>query len=72
MPKEKLTEVMAALGILKQRVLLKLDSEIPGLTLPENVITRTWFAQRDAMTHPKVVLFITHGLFFKLLKESRN
>lgn len=66
MPKEKLTEVLETLGSLKQRVLLKTDADIPGLVLPPNVIARTWIPQRDALVHPKVVLFINHGWLLQI------
>lgn len=62
MPKEKLDQVMDTFGSIKQRVLLKVDTDIPGLTYPENVMARTWIPQRDVLAHPNVVLFINHGL----------
>lgn len=63
MPTEKLSEIVNTFKDLKQRVLWKVDEEIPG-TLPPNVMARKWITQSDAFAHPKVVLFITHGEIF--------
>ncbi|XP_050419910.1 uncharacterized protein LOC126832913 [Adelges cooleyi] len=48
-----------ALGQLPQRILWKFESEMEDK--PDNVMTKTWFPQRDILVHPNVVLFIGHG-----------
>lgn len=48
---------------LKQRVLWKFEDEsLPGI--PSNVMVRKWLPQNDILSHPNVVLFISHGGLF--------
>ncbi|XP_050419836.1 UDP-glucosyltransferase 2-like isoform X2 [Adelges cooleyi] len=42
-----------------QRVLWKYEGEMKDK--PDNVITGTWFPQREILLHPNVKLFISHG-----------
>ncbi|KAF0753347.1 UDP-glucuronosyltransferase 2C1-like isoform X1 [Aphis craccivora] len=42
-----------------QRVLWKFEGEMKDK--PNNVMTGTWFPQRDVLLHPNVKLFISHG-----------
>lgn len=67
-PEEKLTPIIHALGELKQKVLLRAKGEIKDL--PSNVLAREWFFQNEVIAHPKLVLFITQGIwkFLKFLK----
>lgn len=47
-------------GKLKQKVLWKYENDtLPGKT--DNVMISKWLPQRDAIAHPNVKLFITHG-----------
>jgi glucuronosyltransferase len=47
-------------GKLKQKVLWKYENEtLPGN--PGNIMISSWLPQRDAVAHPNVKVFITHG-----------
>lgn len=60
LPKDELEMLARTLGKIKQKVLVKWDSD-DEVEFPSNVITRKWFPQADILGHPNCVLFITHG-----------
>ena len=57
---EKREALVKAFGKIKQKVLWKYENEtLPNK--PDNVMISPWLPQRDAVAHPNVKLFITHG-----------
>ncbi|XP_026814746.1 UDP-glucuronosyltransferase 2C1-like isoform X2 [Rhopalosiphum maidis] len=59
LPKHIKQTFIEAFAKVPQRVLWKYDGEINGL--PENIMTKKWFPQRDILLHPNIKLFISHG-----------
>ncbi|XP_034240866.1 UDP-glucuronosyltransferase 2B15-like isoform X2 [Thrips palmi] len=59
MPAAMRDALLAAFAKLPQRVLWKWEDD--GLQVPANVRVAKWLPQMDILTHPKTVLFITHG-----------
>ncbi|KAK3917458.1 UDP-glucosyltransferase 2 [Frankliniella fusca] len=59
MPVEMRDKLVWAFSRLKQRVVWKFEDD--SLAMPENVRVAKWLPQMDVLTHPKTVLFITHG-----------
>lgn len=60
LPKNELEIIIRQLGKIKQKVLLKWESD-EAVDFPPNIIVRKWFPQADVLGHPNCVLFITHG-----------
>lgn len=60
MPAEKYSEIIEGFKNIKQKVLFKIDGDIPE-NLPENVLARRWLPLSDLFAHVKVVAFVTHG-----------
>lgn len=60
LPKTELDVIIIELGKIKQKVLLKWESD-GEIEFPPNIIVRKWFPQADILGHPNCVLFITHG-----------
>lgn len=60
LPKTELYMLINQLGKIKQKVLLKWESD-DEIDFPPNIIVRKWFPQTDILGHPNCVLFITHG-----------
>jgi glucuronosyltransferase len=58
-PEEKLTQIIEALGSLKQKVVMLVKGNVKNL--PSNILTRQWVFQNEIIAHPKMVLFITQG-----------
>ncbi|XP_014286425.1 UDP-glycosyltransferase UGT4 [Halyomorpha halys] len=60
MPPVLLSSFMSVFRKLKQRVLMKWETEtLPGK--PDNVKIGKWFPQASILSHPNMRLFITHG-----------
>lgn len=59
MPEEKLTAIVNALRQFRQKVIWKLDGDVPNK--PANVLVAQWLPQRDILCHPNVKVFWTHG-----------
>lgn len=60
LPKTELEMLISQLSRIKQKVLLKWESD-SEINFPSNIIVRKWFPQADVLGHPNCVLFITHG-----------
>ncbi|RLU25670.1 hypothetical protein DMN91_001827 [Ooceraea biroi] len=61
----KLKAVVLALSKLKQRVLWKLNIDVP-VKMPDNVMTVTWFPQNNVLSHKNVIAIWTHGGFLSM------
>nr|WHM27959.1 UDP-glycosyltransferase family 466 member D1 [Frankliniella occidentalis] len=59
MPVELRDDFIWAFSQLPQRVVWKFEAD--NVTLPDNVRVSKWLPQMDVLTHPKTMLFITHG-----------
>ncbi|CAH1403021.1 unnamed protein product [Nezara viridula] len=60
MPPKLLSSFMSVFGKLKQKVLMKWETDtLPGK--PDNVKIDKWFPQASLLSHPNMRLFITHG-----------
>ena len=55
------TKLISVLGNVKQRVLMKWESEEMPSGKPANMMLSKWLPQQDILAHPKLKLFITHG-----------
>ncbi|CAH1389509.1 unnamed protein product [Nezara viridula] len=62
--------LMKVFGSLKQRVLIKWDSEYPVDRIPPNVMISSWFPQQQILAHNRTVLFITHGGYSSLYEAA--
>ncbi|KAJ8709294.1 hypothetical protein PYW07_009120 [Mythimna separata] len=58
-PEKVKTELLKMFGELKQTVLWKFEEDLPNV--PKNVHILKWAPQPSILSHPKCVLFITHG-----------
>nr|AVT42224.1 UDP-glucuronosyltransferase 40AE2 [Lissorhoptrus oryzophilus] len=59
LPEEKKQMFLKVLGKLKQKVIWKFETDLPGK--PSNMMIRNWLPQQDILAHPNTKLFITHG-----------
>ncbi|XP_034243932.1 UDP-glucuronosyltransferase 2B15-like [Thrips palmi] len=59
MPTQMRDTLVETFRRIPQRVVWKFEADIPNL--PDNVRISKWLPQMDILTHPKTVLFITHG-----------
>jgi len=59
-PEDKKSALLQVFGSLKQRVLMKWESDnIEGM--PSNMTVRKFLPQQDILGHPKTVAFVTHA-----------
>ncbi|KAK3915620.1 UDP-glucosyltransferase 2 [Frankliniella fusca] len=59
LPRDKRDALLGAFSKLPQRVLWKFET--PDIELPPNVRIGKWLPQLAILTHPKTILFMTHG-----------
>ncbi|XP_018316261.1 UDP-glucuronosyltransferase 1-7C-like [Mycetomoellerius zeteki] len=57
---DKIETVLLALSKLKQRILWKLDIEMP-FEIPDNIMTVKWIPQKEVLSHKNVRAVWTHG-----------
>ncbi|CAH1389510.1 unnamed protein product [Nezara viridula] len=62
--------LMKVFGNLKQRVLMKWDTEYPKDQIPTNVMMSSWFPQQQILGHNRTILFITHGGYSSLYESA--
>jgi hypothetical protein len=60
MPEKRLNAFLNAFAKLKQRVIMKWETE-PIPNLPKNIMLSKWIPQQDILGHNNTRLFITHG-----------
>lgn len=71
MPRAKYEAMLDVFRKIKQRVLLKWESDqIPDL--PSNVMVKKWLPQADVLAHPNLKLFVCHGGVFGLHEAIHN
>ncbi|KAJ8711853.1 hypothetical protein PYW08_008807 [Mythimna loreyi] len=58
-PEQMKVDLLKMFGELKQTVLWKFEEDLPNV--PKNVHILKWAPQPSILSHPKCVLFITHG-----------
>ncbi|GAB0089441.1 hypothetical protein DMENIID0001_039810 [Sergentomyia squamirostris] len=57
----RITEILECFRNLpKYKFIWKFETEL-SLSVPENVIIRSWLPQSDILAHPNIILFITHA-----------
>nr|XP_014275923.1 2-hydroxyacylsphingosine 1-beta-galactosyltransferase-like [Halyomorpha halys] len=61
---------MKVFGNLKQRVVMKWDSDYPKDQVPANVIMSSWFPQQQILAHNRTKLFISHGGYSSLYESA--
>ncbi|CAH0545939.1 unnamed protein product [Brassicogethes aeneus] len=59
LPNHVKESILRTFGKLQQKVLWKLETDLPGK--PKNVKIVNWLPQTDVLAHPNVKLFISHG-----------
>ncbi|CAH0545938.1 unnamed protein product [Brassicogethes aeneus] len=59
LPNHLKQSILRTFGKLQQKVLWKLETDLPGK--PKNVRIVNWLPQNDVLAHPNVKLFISHG-----------
>nr|CAI5861497.1 unnamed protein product [Callosobruchus analis] len=57
-PEEKKNAVLKAFSKIKQKVLWKFEADLPNK--PSNLKISKWLPQKDVLSHPNVVAFISH------------
>ncbi|CAH1153876.1 unnamed protein product [Phaedon cochleariae] len=63
---EKIESLISAFRQIRQRVLWKLEEELPDL--PGNVKVVNWIPQAEVLAHPNTKAFITHGGLFSTIE----
>jgi glucuronosyltransferase len=60
-PPERIAAILNAFSRLPQRIVMKLDSSVPSsVSIPTNVLVKSFVPQQEVLSHPKTVLFFTH------------
>uniref|UniRef100_A0A1L8E1G5 Putative udp-glucoronosyl and udp-glucosyl transferase n=1 Tax=Nyssomyia neivai TaxID=330878 RepID=A0A1L8E1G5_9DIPT len=60
LPKEKIDAIIKCFGKLKEKVLLKWETDtLPNK--PDNMMIGKWMPQRDILAHKDIKLFVSHG-----------
>ncbi|VEN44778.1 unnamed protein product [Callosobruchus maculatus] len=57
-PEQKKNAILKAFSKIKQKVLWKFEADLPNK--PSNVKISKWLPQKDVLSHPNVVAFISH------------
>lgn len=61
LPKDKMMSILNALQQLKQKVVWKLDGELPAHPATDKIFNRKWLPQRDILCHENVKVAWLHG-----------
>jgi glucuronosyltransferase len=71
LPEEKVRALLNVFSKLKQRVVMKWESDtLPGK--PDNVIISKWLPQDDVLAHPSIKLFISHCGYGGVIEAKHN
>ncbi|XP_070500716.1 uncharacterized protein [Chironomus tepperi] len=70
-PEDKLKVILKVFSKLKQRVIMKWESDVlPGK--PDNVLISKWLPQDDILAHPNIKAFISHCGYGGVIEAKSN